>query len=73
MERKLWFSVLRNSIENIFSHNDKFKSVHFYGLDFSYFDAYFNTLNTINSEQLLLLAKEYLQPDAFLEVVIGKK
>lgn len=62
-----------NSIENIFSHADKFKGIHFYDLNYDYYNQYFNHLNTINSERLMNLSKEYLTVDVLSEVVIGKK
>jgi predicted Zn-dependent peptidase len=62
-----------NNIENIFSHADKFKGIHFYDLNYEYYDKYFKLLNSVNSERLMLLAKEYLNVDLLSEVVIGKK
>lgn len=61
------------SIENIFSHADKFKSVYLYNLNYQYYEHYFNTINKVNSERLLQLAKQYLLPESLTEVVIGKK
>lgn len=61
------------SIENIFSHADKFKSVYLYNLNYQYYEHYFNTLNKVNSERLLQLAVQYLSPESLTEVVIGKK
>lgn len=62
-----------NSIENIFSHADKFKGIHFYDLNYDYYNKYFNHLNSINSKRLMELSKEYLSLDVLSEVVIGKK
>ncbi len=62
-----------NSFENIFSHADKFKGIHFYDLNYEYYNKYFNHLNSVNSERLMELAKEYLTVDVLSEVVIGKK
>lgn len=61
------------SIENIFSHADKFKSVHMYNLDYHYYDRYFKLVDEVNSERLLQLAKQYFQRNTLTEVVIGKK
>ncbi len=61
------------SIENIFSHADKFKSVYLYNLNYQYYERYFNTVNKVTSERLLQLAKQYLSPESLTEVVIGKK
>lgn len=62
-----------NSFENIFSHSDKFKGIHFYNLTYDYYNQYFNLVNNINSERIMELAKEYLTVDTLSEVVIGKK
>ena len=61
------------SIENIFSHADKFKSVHMYNLDYHYYDRYFKLVDEVTSERLLQLAKQYFQRNTLTEVVIGKK
>lgn len=61
------------SIENIFSHADKFKSVYLYNLNYDYYDRYFKLVDGVSSERLLHLAKEYLSPNSLTEVVIGKK
>lgn len=61
------------SIENIFSHADKFKSIDLYGLDYGYYERYFKIIDETTSERLLQLAKEYFQRNTLTEVVIGKK
>lgn len=60
------------SLENVFSHADKFKNIHFYGLDYSYYDTYINTVKTITAEEVQKLAQKYLVLDHFNEVVVGK-
>lgn len=61
------------SIENVFSHADKFKSINLYGLDYGYYERYFTIIDETTSERLLQLAKEYFQRNSLTEVVIGKK
>ncbi len=61
------------SIENIFSHADKFKSVYLYNLNYDYYDRYFKLVDGVSSERLLQLSKEYLTLNSLTEVVIGKK
>ncbi len=61
------------SIENIFSHADKFKSVYLYNLTYDYYDRYFKLVDGVSSERLLQLSKEYLTLNSLTEVVIGKK
>lgn len=62
-----------NSIENIFSHADKFKGIHLYDLDYSYYDRYFEVIDKINPERLMELSNQYLALNSLSEVVIGKK
>ena len=61
------------SIDGPFALSDKFKGIMVYGLDYSYYDHYLDTLKNITSEQLLSLAKQYLDPDSMYELVVGKK
>lgn len=61
------------SLENAFSHADKFKNVWFSGLDYSYYDRYIKTVKEITPEKLLELAKFYLDFDSFNQVIVGKK
>lgn len=42
-----------------------------YGLDFNYYKNYFNTLNAIKAISLKELANKYLNPDNFVQVVVG--
>lgn len=60
------------SLENAFSHADKFKGILFYGLDYDYYNRFFETVRTITPQQLQHLANKYLADD-FFEVVVGKK
>ncbi len=71
--RNYMMGVFIGSIENIFSYADKFKSVYFHNLDYSYYENFFNKIKTINSERLLSLANQYFNSDSFIEVVVGKK
>lgn len=64
---------LLGSLENAFSHADKFKNIHFYNLDYEYFTNYINTIKTIEPEELLKLANKYWDFDEFYKVVVGKK
>lgn len=61
------------SLENIFSHADKFKNIHFYGLDYSYYENYIATVKTITPTEVQDLAKRYLKVDQVSEIVVGKK
>jgi len=63
---------LLGSLENVFSHADKFKTLHFAGLGYEYYDRYTEVVKTITSDELLKLANEYLNFDKFYKVIVGK-
>lgn len=63
---------LLGSLENAFSHADKFRNIYFSGLDYGYYDKYVKTVKEIDSNDLLSLANEYLDFDQFHKVVVGK-
>src|SRR5690606_14303668 len=43
---------LLGSLENAFSHADKFKNIHFSGLNYSYYHDYIHMVKTISAEHL---------------------
>lgn len=65
-------SFLRNS-DGPFAMADRFKGIHFYGLDYSYYDRHLETIHSVSSGKLLELAQHYLDPQSFTEVLAGKK
>lgn len=71
--RNYMLGSMLGSLENAFSHADKFKNIYFSGLDYAYYDNYIHTVKTITSEELKVLANRYLNTDAFVKVVAGKK
>jgi len=60
------------SLENVFSHTDKFKQVYFSGLKLDYYDYYTQQVKDINAEDLLSLANKYLDFDKMIRVIVGK-
>lgn len=64
---------LLGSLENAFSHADKFKNTYFFGLDETYYDRYVQTVRTISPQKLLELANTYLQFDQLEKVIVGKQ
>jgi predicted Zn-dependent peptidase len=70
--RNFMLGSLLGSLENVFSHADKFKNLYFSGLDYSYYDRYVETVKTVGPEQLKQLAEEYLDFDQFYKVIVGK-
>ncbi len=63
---------LLGSLENAFSHADKFKNIYFYGLGYDYFDNYINTIKTITPSDLMKLANKYWDWNNFYKMIVGK-
>ncbi|GGE28069.1 M16 family metallopeptidase [Sphingobacterium cellulitidis] len=59
------------SLESIFSHVDKFKSVYYSGLDLDYYTYYSNVVRQINPDQVQDIAQKYLGVDDMVKVVVG--
>jgi predicted Zn-dependent peptidase len=70
--RNFLLGSLLGSLENVFSHADKFKNLYFSGLDYDYYDRYVNTVKTVTAEHLKDLANRYLNFDQFYKVIVGK-
>lgn len=71
--RNYMLGSLLGSLENAFSHADKFKNIYFAGLDFDYYDNYINTVKNVTAEHLKAMANQYLDWNAMTRVVVGKK
>ena len=71
--RNYMLGAMLGSLENAFSHADKFKNVYFSGLDYSYYDKYIQTVKSITAADLKELANKYLDTETFTKVVVGKK
>lgn len=71
--RNYMLGSMLGSLENVFSHADKFKNIYFSGLDYTYYEKYISTVKTISAEKILSLANKYLTTQSFTEVVVGKK
>ncbi|MFD0940992.1 M16 family metallopeptidase [Pedobacter boryungensis] len=71
--RNFMLGSMLGSLENAFSHADKFKNIYFSGLDYDYYSKYIDTVKTINAEELKSIANSYLDWDAMTRVVVGKK
>lgn len=71
--RNYMLGSMLGSLENVFSHADKFKNIHFFDLGYDYYDHYIEKVKTITAEELKALAIKYLTTDNFTEVVVGKK
>lgn len=71
--RNYMLGSLLGSLENAFSHADKFKNLYFSDLDYSYYTNYIQIVKTISPEEIKLIANTYLDWDALTKVVVGKK
>jgi zinc protease len=71
--RSYMLGSLLGSLENAFSHADKFKNLYFAGLDYSYYERYIHTVKTIDADDLKKLAHKYFLQSDFTRVVAGKK
>ncbi|MDB5091424.1 MAG: peptidase, partial [Mucilaginibacter sp.] len=70
--RNYMLGSLLGSLENVFSHADKFKNLYFAGLDYDYYDRYVGAVKTVTAGHLKELANAYLNFDKFYKVVVGK-
>jgi zinc protease len=71
--RNYMLGSMLGSLENAFSHADKFKNIYFSELDYTYYEKYIHTVKTITSEQLKEMANKYLDWNVMTKVVVGKK
>ena len=60
-----------NSINTPFAIADKFKTIHFNNLDYSFYDKYIDSILHINSSQIQDVGKKYFDVNSLSEVVIG--
>ncbi|MDP9047633.1 MAG: insulinase family protein, partial [Bacteroidota bacterium] len=70
--RNFMLGSLLGSLENVFSHADKFKNLYFAGLDYDYYDRYIEVVKTVSAEELKKLAERYLDINRFYKVIVGK-
>ncbi|WP_131537373.1 M16 family metallopeptidase [Pedobacter nototheniae] len=71
--RNYMLGSMLGSLENVFSHADKFKNIYFSGLDYDYYDNYIRTVKNITAEEIKAMANKYLTTETFTEVIVGKK
>lgn len=70
--RNYMLGSMLGSLENIMSHADKFKNIHFSGLGYDYYSNYIETVKSISAEKIQQMAQQYLNTDQFVQVVAGK-
>jgi zinc protease len=60
------------SVDGPFSLAGKFRAIWEYGLDYSFFDRYFEAVKTVNPGELRELARKYLREEDLIQCVAGK-
>lgn len=70
--RNYMLGSLLGSLENVFSHADKFKNLYFAGLDYDYYERYTNTVKNVTAQELQALANKYWDFTQFYKVIVGK-
>lgn len=60
------------SVDGAFALMDKFKSVWEFGLDYDFYENYFNAVKTVKPEHLIDLANKYLREEDLIQCVAGK-
>ncbi len=70
--RNYMMGSLLGSLENVFSHADKFKNLYFSNLDYDYYKCYTETVQNITAGQLQTLANRYFDFEGFVKVIVGK-
>jgi len=71
--RNYMLGSMLGSLENAFSHADKFKNIYFSDLDYDYYTKYIQTVKTITPTEIIATANQYLDWNAMTKVVVGKK
>jgi predicted Zn-dependent peptidase len=60
-------------LDGPFALSQTFLNVHEFGLDFEFYEKYYQVLRHISPEQLKQLAETYFQEDSFYTVVAGRE
>ncbi len=71
--RNFMLGSMLGSLENAFSHADKFKNIYFSGLTYDYYQTYIQKVKNITPEEIRTVANSYLNWNAMTRVIVGKK
>lgn len=63
---------LLGSLQDVFSHVDKFRQVYYSGLSLEYYDYYTQQVNQMRPEDVQSLANKYLDFSRMTKVLVGK-
>lgn len=61
------------SVDGPYALADKFKAIWEFGLDYDYFDRYFEAVKTVTPEEIREMARKWLKEEDLVELVVGKK
>lgn len=64
--------VMLGSLENVFSHTDKFKATYFSEMDLNYYRYYSDVIARMTPEKVQDIAIRYFDYDDLLKIVVGK-
>lgn len=64
--------VMLGSLENVFSHADKFKATYFSDMDLNYYSYYAEIIDGMTTQKVQDIAQEYFDYNDLLKVVVGK-
>jgi predicted Zn-dependent peptidase len=60
-----------SQFSNVFSFSEKFKNVHLYEMDLSYYDRFFREIKNVTPSDCREMANKYLKTNEFSEVIVG--
>ena len=60
-----------SAIDTPFALADKFKTIHYSGLDYDYYERYFQSINNITAERIQELSRKYLIKEQMTTVMVG--
>ncbi|WP_375436845.1 M16 family metallopeptidase [uncultured Hymenobacter sp.] len=60
-----------NELSTVFEQCDKYKAIIFLNLPSDHYSQFISEVNSVDSQQLLTLAQQYLSPTSMTEIVVG--
>lgn len=73
MVKNYMLGTFLKGIDGAFQLAERFKSIYLSELDYTYYERYVEKLRSIEPDEILELAKKYLDPAGFFELVVGRK
>lgn len=61
----------QSDLNSVFALTSKFKNIHLFGLDYTYYDQYLDTVKSVTPEDILENAQKYLGPKSMTQVIVG--